>query len=202
MSGRFADESSDVQVKGSTLSHVNDSTEFEGHAASFVEPEGVAKDPGTRPEVMNDEHPTIESLLAEDGVDMSERPISQFCELCLKILRYINDETKARSSRKRKRSKFETSWTEIQHHENDANLKRSAANGCGLCAQFVQGLHENELLPSTLPIRPGIVSCSWLRRIKYWKLLLLPPAERISTSEVRISRAATTGEFDNFPKQL
>jgi hypothetical protein len=82
MSERFADESSDVQVKTSALSLFKDSTEFEYDAATSVEPEDIAENHGTRPEVMKGEHPTITSLLIEDGVDVFERPISQCCELC------------------------------------------------------------------------------------------------------------------------
>jgi hypothetical protein len=81
-------------------------------AATSVEPEHVAEDHGTRSEATKDEHPTIKSLLTEDGVDVSERPISQFCELCRKILRYINDETD-----------LSKSIMEIQHHVNDSDLK-------------------------------------------------------------------------------
>jgi hypothetical protein len=81
-------------------------------AATSVEPEHVAEDHGTRSEATKDEHPTIKSLLIEDGVDVSERPISQFCELCRKILRYINDETD-----------LSKSIMEIQHHVNDSDLK-------------------------------------------------------------------------------
>jgi hypothetical protein len=175
---------------------------FKDHAANFVEPEDIAKDHGTRSEVMKDHYPTIKSLLLEDGVDVSERPISQFCELCLKILSYINDETKILSSCKRKRSKPETSKTEIQHHENDSDLKRSAANGCGLCVQFVQGLQEaiHQLYEPETP--PGTVSCRWSKEIASWQLRLLPTAEQKFTSNVTISHALAPGNLRTSPSTL
>jgi hypothetical protein len=185
MSKRFADESSDVQVKRSRASLFNDSTEFEYDAVTSVEPEDVAKDQGTRSEVMEDDHPTIKSLLLEDGVDVSEQPVSQLCELCLKILRYINDETKVWSGRERERT--DPLYREIQHHENDSDLKRSAVNGCGLCSQFVQDLQEARQLSYSPKVPPGTVSCSCFEELASWLLILVPTAERMFTSYLTIS---------------
>jgi hypothetical protein len=198
MSKRFADESSDVQVKRSRASLFNDSTEFEYDAVTSVEPEDVAKDQGTRSEVMEDDHPTIKSLLLEDGVDVSEQPVSQLCELCWKILRYINDETKVWSGRKRKGT--DISNTRIQHHENDSDLKRSAANGCGLCFQFVQGLQDpRDGLWASLPL--GTVSCSWFEGTTSWLLELLATTKQI-TSYVTISHALAPGNLRTSPSTL